>query len=140
MNKAELKAMLSIAKKLDWNGKPALEVIESINQMVLNQQSLELDTVGECFDYEETLLSIALWDKDKILSTRVVFDYETLIGWGVDTFCEDMGLDYLDFRAMMDYYENVAPQLIADTIEKEEEEELYYNSIYDDVIWMSNHC
>ena len=51
-----------------------------------------------------------------------------------------MGLDYLDFRAMMDYYENVAPQLIADTIEKEEEEELYYNSIYDDVIWMSNHC
>ena len=61
-----MKAMLSIVKKLGWNDKPAVEVINSIDKMVSNQQALELDTVGECDDREETLLSIALWDKDKL--------------------------------------------------------------------------
>lgn len=81
MNKQELSAMCLIANKLGWNGKPACEVITNIKQMVLNQQSLELDTVGECDDEEETLLSIALWDADKIFSTQYVNDYQSLAEW-----------------------------------------------------------
>ena len=56
MNKAELKAMLIIAEKMNWYSKPVMEVCETIKQMVRNQQALELDTVGECDGDEETLL------------------------------------------------------------------------------------
>ena len=93
MNKAEFKAISIIADKLNWHNKPVVEVCETIKQMVRNQQALELDTVGECDDEEETLLSIALWDKDKITSTMYVNDYESLVMWGVECFKEDMGLD-----------------------------------------------
>lgn len=78
-NKAELEAMLIIANKLDWKNKPVMEVCGTINQMVKNQQALELDTVGECDDFEETLLSIALWDADKISSTMWVNSYQDLV-------------------------------------------------------------
>ena len=81
MNKAELKAISTIADKLNWKNKPVMEVCETINQMVRNQQALELDTIGECDDEEETLLSIALWDANKIASTMIVSDYQSLIAW-----------------------------------------------------------
>lgn len=93
MNKAEFKAIQIIAQKMNWQQKPVSETIETINQMVRNQQALELDTVGECDGDEETLLSIALWDKDKITSTMYVSDYTSLVMWGVECFKEDMGLD-----------------------------------------------
>ena len=93
MNKAEFKAIQIIAQKMNWQQKPVSETIETINQMIRNQQALELDTVGECDGDEETLLSIALWDKDKITSTMYVSDYESLVMWGVECFKEDMGLD-----------------------------------------------
>ena len=91
MNKAEFKAIQIIAQKMNWQQKPVSETIETINQMVRNQQALELDTVGECDGDEETLLSIALWDKDKITSTMYVSDYASLVMWGVECFKEDMG-------------------------------------------------
>lgn len=124
MNKAEFKAIKMIAEKLAWKQVN----FETIKQMVRNQQALELDTVGECDGDEETLLSIALCDVDKILSTRVVFDYETMIGWRVDTFCEDMGIDYLDFRAMM-YWHEVKDELLAAEYEMEE---IAYQEYLDD--------
>jgi hypothetical protein len=91
-NKAELTAIQMIASKLNWH-KPVLETIGTITKMVRNQQSLELDCIGECDDFEETLLSIALWDKDKIISTMHVSDYISLVMWGVECFKEDMGLN-----------------------------------------------
>lgn len=101
MNKAEFKAISIIADKLNWHNKPVTEVCETIKQMVRNQQALELDTVGECDDDEETLLSIALWEHDKIVSTMYVSDYESLVMWGVECFCEDMGITSKDFSAML---------------------------------------
>ena len=89
MNRAEFKAILAIAKKLGWKSVN----FETISQMVRNQQALEMDTVGECDGFEETLLSIALWDRDKIVSTMYVNDYTSLVMWGVECFKEDMGLD-----------------------------------------------
>lgn len=93
MNKAELKAITIIAKKMNWQHKPVSDVLETIKQMVRNQQALELDTVGECDGDEETLLSIAIWDADKITSTMYVSDYTSLVMWGVECFKEAMGLD-----------------------------------------------
>ena len=145
MNKAELKAINIIADKLNWHNKPVMEVCETIKQMIRNQQCLELDTVGECDDDEVTLLSLATCSIDKILSTQRVCDFETMVMWNVDTFCEDMGITYLDFRAMMDYYEK-APELLAADYEAEYEAYLEdYYSDYDaeimrDVIWMNHNC
>jgi len=86
MNKSEFKAISTIAKKMNWQNKPVMEVCETINQMVRNQQALELDCVGECDDEEDTLLSIALWDTNKIASTIVVSDYQSLIAWNSGEF------------------------------------------------------
>ena len=99
MNHAELKAIISIANKLEWKSVD----IETVIQMVRNQQALELDTVGECDDFEETLLSIALWDKDKIISTMYVSDYTSLVMWGVELFKEDMGLDSEALTALFNW-------------------------------------
>lgn len=110
MNKAEFKAIMMIAEKLGWT-----EVnFETISQMVRNQQSLELDTVGECDDEEMTLLSLATCSADKILSTQKVFDYETMVEWNVDTFLEDMGKDYLDLQVMKEYADKSAKLLAAE--------------------------
>ena len=101
-NDAELVAIQKIASKLDWH-KPVSETLETIHKMVSNQQALELDTVGECDDYEETLLSIALWDRDKIVSTMYVSSYIDLVMWGVECFKEDMGLDSKGLTALFDW-------------------------------------
>lgn len=122
MNKAEFKAILMIAKKMNWQNKPVVEVCENINQMVKNQQSLELDCIGECDDFEETLLSIAIWDTDKIISTQYVNDYQSLVFWKTDLFCEDMGISWVDLDIMLDYAEHSA-ELIAEKIEAIQEQE-----------------
>ena len=103
MNKAELKAIQMIVNKMNWGQKPVSETLETISTMVKNQQALELDTVGECDDYEETLLSIALWDKDRITSTMYVSDYESLVMWNVECFKEDMGLDSEALTALLNW-------------------------------------
>ena len=118
-NKAELTAMQMIAGKLNWH-KPAVETIETICQMVKNQQALELDTIGECDDFEETLLSIALWDKEKITSTMYVSDYCSLSEWHWNCMCEDLGVTNEDFCAMMHWY-NIKDDILIPEYEMEEE-------------------
>ena len=118
-NKAELTAMQMIADKLNWH-KPAVETIETICQMVKNQQALELDTIGECDDFEETLLSIALWDKEKITSTMYVSDYFSLANW--HCYCNS-GWDEITFEdfCTQTYWSQVKDDILAEQYEMEEE-------------------
>ena len=139
MNKTELKAITMIASKMNWMHKPVCETMETIKKMVGNQQALELDTIGECDGFEETLLSIALWNHDKIVSTLYVSDYESLVMWCVECFCEDMGITTKDFSDLLTW-NSVKDLLLVEEMEKQEEEEHYYNMIYDDVMWMNHHC
>ena len=144
MNKAEFKAIKKIAEKLGWKSVN----FETIKQMVRNQQALELDTVGECDDAEETLLSIALWDANKIASTMYVSDYESLVMWGVYSFCDEMGIDMDTFNAMLQWnsckMNFLAPEYEAEDIAYEEYLNEYYSDfdaeIMRDVIWMNHHC
>ena len=112
-NANELRAMQMIAGKLNWH-KPVDETVETITKMVWNQQSLELDCIGECDDFEETLLSMALWDVDKILSTQFIDDYFSLVNFKYNLFLEDMGITHEDFQAMQDYYVNISAEAAAD--------------------------
>ena len=66
MNKQELRAIMLIAKKLHWNGKPVEMVIETIQQMIVAKQCQELADCGDCDDEEETLLSIAMMETSKL--------------------------------------------------------------------------
>ena len=134
-NKAELKAMQIIASKLNWN-KPVDETVETICRMVGNQQALELDCVGECDDFEETLLSMALWDADKIGSTLHINDYHSLINYYYSLFLEDMGITDEDYRIMVDYYVNISPEATA--AENEEEESTMYDASCD--AWEYSYC
>lgn len=146
-NKAELKAMQIIASKLNWN-KPVYETVETITKMVHNQQAMELDCVGECDDFEETLLSLSLWDADKIASTMYVNDYESLVMWGVECFKEDMGLDSEALTALWNWeackMNFLAPEYEAEDIAYEEYLNDYYSDydaeIMRDVMWMNHHC
>lgn len=70
MNKEQLRAMLLIAKKLGWNGKPAAWCINTINDMVTEKQCKELAVHGDCDDYEETLLSLPLQSKRILLDLK----------------------------------------------------------------------
>ena len=140
-NKAELKAMQIIADKLNWH-KPAYETVETITKMVSNQQAMELDCIGECDDFEETLLSIALWDADKIGSTLFINDYHSLVNYKFNLFLEDMGITDEDYKAMLNYYVNISGEAIADEYEAWLDD---YYSDYDaeimrDVMWMNHHC
>ena len=65
MNKRELSAIMQIVKKLGWNDMPATVALEAIQRMINN-------------DIADSLLSIALWDADKIWMTLFVNDYQTL--------------------------------------------------------------
>lgn len=148
MNKAEFKAIQIIAQKMNWQQKPVSETIETINQMVRNQQALELDTVGECDGEEETLLSIALLGKDKITSTMYVSDYESLVMWGVECFKEDMGLDSEALAALWNWeackFNFLAPEYETEDIAYKE----YLNEYYSDfdaemlreTMWITKHC
>jgi len=146
-NRVELKAMQIIADKLNWH-KPVDETVETITKMVSNQQAMELDCIGECDDFEETLLSIALWDKDKIVSTLYVNDYESLVMWEVECFKEDMGLDSEALTALWNWeackMNFLAPEYEAEDIAYEE----YLNEYYSDfdaemlreTMWITKHC
>ena len=135
-NKAELKAMQMIASKLNWH-KPAYETVETITKMVRNQQSLELDCVGECDDFEETLLSMALWDADKILSTQFIDDYFSLLEFKYKLFLEDMGITHDDYEAMLDYYTNISGEAIAADEDYMSADEDYWLECYEDNLWIT---
>ena len=140
-NKAELAAMQMIAGKMNWH-KPVDETVETICKMVSNQQALELDCVGECDGFEETLLSIALWDADKIGSTLFINDYHALVNYKYNLFLEDMGITDSDYQAMLDYYINIQPEAFAAEYEE------YLNEYYSDfdaemlreTMWITKHC
>ena len=138
-NKAELKAMQIIASKLNWH-KPVDETVETICKMVSNQQALELDCVGECDDFEETLLSLALCDTDKILSTQYINDYHSLLDFKYKLFLEDMGITDSDYRIMLDYYVNIQPETFAKEENYSDIDSDYYAEIMDDIMWMNKHC
>lgn len=135
MNKAEFKAISIIADKLNWHNKPVMDVCETIKQMIRNQQALELDTVGECDGDEETLLSIALWNADKIVSTMYVSDYESLVMWGVYCFCDDMGITPEDFSAMLTW-NSVKDNFLA--VEDEIRDMAEYDAYCD--AWENSYC
>lgn len=135
MNKAELKAINIIANKMNWMNKPVCETIEIIKQMVRNQQALELDTSGDCDDDEVTLLSIALWEHDKLVSTMYVSDYESLVMWGVYCFCDDMGITPEDFSAMLTW-NSVKDNFLA--VEDEMRDMAEYDAYCD--AWENSYC
>lgn len=139
MNRAEFKAILAIAKKLGWKSVN----FETISQMVRNQQALELDTVGECDGFEETLLSIALWDRDKIVSTMYVSSYEDLVMWGVECFKEAMGLDSEALTALWNW-EACKMNFLVPEYEMEEEamdaDYDYWLECSQDAMWITNNC
>ena len=128
MNKAEFKAIKMIAEKLAWKQVN----FETIKQMVKNQQALELDCIGECDDAEETLLSIALWDRDKIISTQYVSDYQSLVMWNVWLFCDDMGIYPDHLCDMITYYNCIQPEAM------DEEEMAMYDTYCDK--WENSYC
>lgn len=130
-NKAELTAMQEIASKLNWH-KPVDETVESLTKMVHNQQALELDCLGECDDFETVLLSMTLWDTDKILSTQFIDDYFSLVEFKYKLFLEDMGITDSDYRAMLDYYVNLSGEAMAIQEEIELEEYYHYLDLCDD--------
>ena len=133
-NKAELAAMQMIASKMNWH-KPVDEVVKTICKMVSNQQALELDCIGECDDFEETLLSIALWDADKIGSTLFINDYHALVNYKYSLFLEDMGITDSDYQAMLDYYTNIQPEAIDDDYDADYDAEMLRETI-----WITKHC
>ena len=117
MNKNEFKAISMIAKKMNWQNKPVECVIETINQMVRNDQALGLDCCGECDDYEETLLSMATWDIDKIVSCLYTWDYTTHTEYW--HFLKETGMSGMDFYVWMTAYDNYH-QVVAEEYEMED--------------------
>lgn len=138
MNAAELRAMCLIANKLGWNGKPAIEIINKIHQMVLNQQALELDTVGECDDFEETLLSIATWDFDKIISTLYVSSYVDLCMWNAYAFAEDIHVAWEDFSDRLTW-ESIKHNFLAEDYEWEDYQRKMEDEYYEGMIREIHH-
>lgn len=118
MNKNEFKAIQMIARKMNWQDKPVECVIETINQMVRNDQALGLDCCGECDDYEETLLSIATLDIDKIVSCLYTWDYTTHSDYW--HFLKETGMSGMDLYLWMTTY-NQIQQAFANHYEAEEE-------------------
>lgn len=141
MNKNEFKAISMIAKKMNWQNKPVECVIETIDQMVRNDQALGLDCCGECDDYEETLLSIAAWDIDKIVSCLYTWDYTTHCDYWY--FLRETGMSGMDFYVWMTTYDQYM-QAVAEEYELEDEIEKYIDDydaeIMRDVMWMNHHC
>lgn len=126
MNKQEFKAIMLIAKKMNWQDKPVECVIETINQMVMNDQALGLDCCGECDDYEETLLSIATWDIDKIVSCLYCWDYITHCNYW--DFLKETGMSGMEFHVWMTEYQDY----LAKEYAKEEDA---YQDYLDDCYW-----
>jgi len=137
MNKNEFKAISMIAKKMNWQDKPVECVIETIDQMVRNDQALCLDTIGECDDYEETLLSIATWDIDKIVSCLYCWDYQTHTNYW--HFLNETGMSGMDFYVWMTTYDQIK-QVLAEDYEMEGIDYNYWLECSKDAMWMNHHC
>ena len=135
MNKAELTAICLIAEKMNWQNKPVMEVCETIKQIVRNQQALELDCIGECDDFEETLLSIATWDIDKIVSCLYTWDYQTHTAYW--QFLKETGMSGLDFYYWMTDYQDV---LAAEYAAEEDAYQDYLDDCYWDMIETQMSC
>jgi len=126
MNKNEFKAIMLIASKMNWWNKSVECVIETINQMVMNDQALGLDCCGECDDYEETLLSIATWDIDKIVSCLYCWDYQTHTDYW--HFLKETGMSGMEFHVWITTYDQVEDAIAeAHDVEYEEWLEDYYS-------------
>ena len=146
MNKNEFKAINMIAKKMNWQNKPVECVMETINQMVMNDQALGLDTVGECDDYEDTLLSIAKLDIDKLVSCLYTWDYTTHCDYW--HFLKETGMSGMDFYVWMTTYDQVKDAMAAEYEAEDIAYEEYLNDYYSDydaeimrdVMWMNHHC
>ena len=126
MNKNEFKAISMIAKKMNWQDKPVECVIETIDQMVRNDQALGLDCCGECDDYEETLLSIATWGIDKLVSCLYTWDYTTHTEYW--HFLKETGMSGIEFHLWMTEYQDYLAEEYA-------MEEDAYQDYLDDCYW-----
>lgn len=78
MNKAELRAITLIVKKLGWNDMPATVAIPAIQRMINNDIAVGADCCGVVEDREDSLLSIATWSSDVIWMKLFVSDYYSL--------------------------------------------------------------
>jgi hypothetical protein len=101
---------------------------------------MELDCVGECDDFEETLLSLSLWDADKIGSTLFINDYHSLVNYKFNLFLEDMGITDEDYKTMLNYYVNIEPEAFAEEEDYSDIDADYYAEIMDDIMWMNKNC
>ena len=133
MNKAELKAINIIATKMHWMHKPVCETIAIIKQMVSNQQALMMDTIGECDDFEDELLTLAIQDADKIVSRLYVSDYFSLAEWC--DFLETMHLDGMAAHTLLSTYDLVKEAIA-------EENDLKEMAMYDAYCdaWENSYC
>jgi hypothetical protein len=78
MNKAELRAIALIVKKLGWNDMPAAVALEAIQRMVNNDIAISLDCCGFQDDPEDALLSIATQRTTDNIWLRLFIDsYDT---------------------------------------------------------------
>lgn len=77
MNKAELRAITLIVKKLGWNDMPATVALEAIQRMINNDIAISLDCCGFEDDPEDALLSIATRRADNIWLRLFIDSYET---------------------------------------------------------------
>ena len=78
MNKAELRAITLIVKKLGWNDMPATVAIPAIQRMINNDIAVGADCCGVVEDREDSLLSIATWSSDVIWMKLFISDYHSL--------------------------------------------------------------
>ena len=133
MNKQEFKAISMIAKKMNWQSKPFTEVCKTINQMVRNSQDLVLDCCMECDNFEETLLSIATWDIDWIVSCLYCWDYATHCNYW--DFLTETGMSGMDFYVWMSTYDQYQQALGE---EYDMEEVAMYDAYCDK--WENSYC
>ena len=77
MNKAELRAITLIVKKLGWNDMPATVAISAIQRMINNDIAISLDCCGFEDDPEDALLSIATRKADNIWLRLFIDSYDT---------------------------------------------------------------
>ena len=133
MNKQEFKAINMIARKMNWQDKPVECVIETINQMVMNDQALGLDCCGECGDFEETLLSMATWDINKIVACLYCWDYTTHCDYW--HFLKESGMSGMDFYVWMTTYDQYQQALGE---EYDMEEMAMYDAYCDK--WENSYC
>ena len=133
MNKAELTALRLIANKLGWNGKPVVEVIPTIRQMVINRQNHDLDCFMDYDGFEETLLSMALWDANRIISSLYVYDYISCREYYrlLEHLCVE-GMDLHSILTEADEVQKYSDRCWIYSDEEAEAEEEYWKAMYEE--------